>query len=293
MATIKQDIYILGQSKAEEISTVGQEIRLDLKLQPQPLNNTGKITGKITDGVNPIPNALVKLMDSNYNPLLHAISGSDGTYTLDNVPVGTGYNLFATATGMELKQGTSFSIVAEQVLTSNFILTPDPSTQLGIIAGDLYDSSTSLPINGAVVSLYLVNQDSTQVLEAITYTNPYGQFVFRGLAIGTYSIVVSALGYIGSASIVTITKSGQIVPAVVNIVQDHNASKGTVSGMISDNDNQPINNADVILYKVNTDKSLTAVAFSKTNTNGVYLFINVPQGNYIVKANQTETVVIA
>ncbi|MEG2289061.1 MAG: carboxypeptidase-like regulatory domain-containing protein [Clostridium sp.] len=293
MSTIQQDIYILGQSQTKQIQTVGEEIRLDLQLTPQPLNNTGKVTGTVIDTLgNPIPNALIKIMDSNYNPILHAITAADGTYTLDNLPAGTGYNIFATAAGMALQQGVSFTITAGQVITKNFTLTSDPSTQLGIIAGDLTDLSNSAPINGAVVSLYLVNSDTTEVLQAITYTNQYGQFVFRGLAIGNYSIRVSALGYIGTSSTVSITTSGQIVPALIALNQNPNASRGTVSGIITDNNNQVIVAADVVLYKVNLDTSLTAIAFTQTNSSGVYLFINVPQGSYKVKSNQTEDVVI-
>ncbi|MEG0307304.1 MAG: carboxypeptidase-like regulatory domain-containing protein [Clostridium sp.] len=293
MSTIQQDIYILGQSQTKQIQTVGEEIRLDLQLTPQPLNNTGKVTGTVIDTLgNPIPNALIKIMDSNYNPILHAITAADGTYTLDNLPAGTGYNIFATAAGMALQQGVSFTITAGQVITKNFTLTSDPSTQLGIIAGDLTDLSNSAPINGAVVSLYLVNSDTTEVLQAITYTNQYGQFVFRGLAIGNYAIRVSALGYIGTSSTVSITTSGQIVPALIALNQNPNASRGTVSGIITDNNNQIIVAADVVLYKVNLDTSLTAIAFTQTNSSGVYLFINVPQGSYKVKSNQTEDVVI-
>ncbi|MEW8955796.1 collagen binding domain-containing protein [Clostridium sp.] len=292
MATIKQDIYILGQSQSKSINTVGQEIRLDLSLQPQPLNNTGKVEGTVTSNGNPVPNALIKIMDAQYEPILHAITGTDGTYTLDNLPAGTGYNVFCIAAGMRLEQGTSFSIAAGQVITRNFTLTSDPASQLGIIAGDLIDSSTENPINGAVVSLYLVNPDNTEVLQAITYTNQYGQFVFRELPIGRYSIRVSSLGYIGTSSTVIINQPGQIAPSLISITQDPNSSRGTVSGIITDNNNQPINNADVILYRVNADNSLTAIAYGETNASGVYLFINVPQGKYIVKSNQTQDVVV-
>lgn len=293
MATIKQDKYILGQSVSKSIASVAEEIRLDLKLSPQPLNNAGSVTGTVKDeNGNPVPNALVKIMDSNYEPMFHAITAADGTYTIDNVPAGSGYNIFAIATGKALNQGVSFSIAASQVITKDFTLVNDPSSQLGIIAGDLYDSATGAPINGAVISLYKVNEDQTEVLVAITYTNQYGQFVFRGLNIGNYSIRVSALGYIGTSSTVSITTQGQIVPSIINITQDPNASRGTVSGIITDQNNQPIVEADVVLYRVNEDNSLTAVAFTKTNSAGVYLFINVPQGNYKVKSNKTEDIVI-
>lgn len=292
MATIKQDIYVLGQSEAKEIKAVGEEIRLDLTLQLQPLNQAGTVTGIVTSSGNPLPNALIKIMDSNYNPILHAITSADGTYTLNDLEAGTGYNIFATAAGKKLTQGTSFNIAAQQVITRNFDLQDDASAQLGIIAGDLIDSSTKAPINGAVVSLYLVNGDSTEVLSALTYTNPYGQFVFRGLDIGNYVVRITALGYVGTATTVLITVPGQIAPAKVSLVQDANLANGTVSGMIMDNLNKPINNADVVLYKVNSNQSLTAIAFTKTNSSGVYLFINVPQGNYKVKSNQTQDVTI-
>lgn len=293
MASIKQDIYILGQSQAKQIQSVGQEIRLDLKLQPQPLNNTGKVTGTVTNSSgNPVPNALVKVMDDDYNPLLHAITATDGTYTLDKIPAGSGYKIFCIAAGMALQQGNSFSIASGQVVTQNFTLSADPSSQLGVIAGDLTDNSTGNAISGAVASLYLVNSNGTEILEAITYTNDYGQFVFRGLSLGNYSIRISSLGYIGTSSTAIISSAGQIVPALISLIQNQNASRGTVSGIITDNTNQPLSGADVVLYQVNTDSSLTAIAFTKTNTAGVYLFINVPQGNYKVKSNQTQDITV-
>lgn len=293
MATIKQDIYVLGQSQSKKLQTVGEEIRLDLTLVKQPLNNTGQVTGTVTYNNSPVANALIKIMDSNLNPILHAMTGVDGTYILDNLPAATGYNVFCTAAGMLLQQGNSFTIQAGQVISRNFTLNSDPAAQLGIIAGDLIDSSNNLPIGGAVVSLYLINSDNTEILEAITYTNEYGQFVFRALQIGNYSVRVSSLGYTSTSSTVVINSSGQIAPSLISITQNPNASRGTVSGIITDVNNQPIAQADVVLYSVSdVDGSLTAIAFTKTNASGVYLFINVPQGNFKVKSNQDADVVI-
>lgn len=292
MSTIKQDIYILGQSSAKKISGVGEEIRLDLSLVPQPLNSTGSITGTVTSDGNPLPNALIKIMDANYNPIMHAISGTDGTYTLDNLPAANGYNIFCSATGMLLKQGSSFSLQSGQVVDQDFDMAHDPNAGLSIIAGDLIDFSTNGPIGGAVVSLYLLDGNNAEVLQSITYTNQYGQFVFRELAFGKYIVRVATLGYVGTSTNVMINQAGQIAACLISLNQNPNAALGTVSGMVTDNNNQIIIGADVILYLVNADKSLTATGFTQTNSSGVYLFINVPQGNYIVKSNQTTEIVI-
>lgn len=293
MATIKQDIYILGQSEAKRIQSIGEEIRLDLQLQPQPLNTTGTVTGTITDTTGqPIPNALVKLMDSNYEPLMHSLTGTDGTYTIDNVKPGSGYNVFAISQGKKLNQGISFALASNQVVNRDFTLEDDPSAQLGIIAGDIIDSATGRPVGGAVASLYSINSDETEVLEAITYTNEFGQFVFRELDLGNYVVRISALGYERTISTANVTKSGQIVKSAVKMVPDTTTSRGTISGIITNNNNVPIENADVVLYEVNEDESLTPISFTKTNAQGVYLFINVAQGNYKVKSNQTEDVTV-
>lgn len=287
MGSIKQDLYILGQSQSQSVKIPRQEIRLDLQLFPQPLLETGKVTGIVTDSKgNPIPNALVKIMDSNYNPIEHAITAEDGSHVIHNLPVGIDYTIFATAAGKALNQGTPFKLTAGGVVTRNFVLSDDPSTQLGVIAGDLYDFDSNTPLEGAVISLYSNPTPCTEVLIAITYTNEYGQFVFRELELNKYTIRVHMLGYYQTSTKVSIDTCGQIIPSDIYLKEDPNSSRGTISGMITDNNNHPIPYADVILYRVNTDNTLTAVSFTKTNSSGVYVFMNIDQAKYVVKSNQ-------
>lgn len=291
MSSVKQDMYILGQSQSQSIKIPRQEIRLDLQLFPQPLLDTGKVTGVVTDSNgNPIPNALVKIMDTNYNPIEHAITAEDGSYVIHHLPASSDYTIFATAAGKALNQGKSFNLDAGDVVTRNFVILDDPATQLGVIAGDLYDTESNNPIGGAIISLYLKHHNCSETLVAITYTNDYGQFVFRELELNTYIIRVYMLGYYQNSTKVCISTSGQIVPSIIYLKSDPNSSRGTISGMITDNNNHPLPYADVILYKVNDNKSLTAVAFTKTNASGVYLFMNVDQAEYVVKSNQTQSI---
>ncbi|MEG0691479.1 MAG: carboxypeptidase-like regulatory domain-containing protein, partial [Oscillospiraceae bacterium] len=61
----------------------------------------------------------------------------------------------------------------------------------------------------------------------------------------------------------------------------------TISGIITDDVGAAVIGADVILYRVETDNSLTPIALTKTIANGVYLFVNTPQGNYKIKSSKT------
>lgn len=292
MVLIKKDKYVLGQSTSKQIATMGEEIRLDLQLQPIIPTIGATVEGKVVDANgNPVANALIKIMDSNFEPLLHAITDANGDYLFNNIPSSSSYTIFAIASGMQLNQGQSFSLSEGQTKVVNFTLLSDPAMQLGIIAGDLYQSGTTTPINGAVVSLYSV-VNGVETLSAITYTNQYGQFVFREVATGSYDIKISALGYLPDSISTSVTSASQIVSLQPTLLVDPNASNGTVSGVITNNLNAPIDRADVILYRVNADNTLTPVAFTKTNSSGVYLFINVPQGTYKVKSNELEIVEI-
>lgn len=286
---IKKDKFVLGQSESKTIGSIGEEIRLDLKLE-QKSNVIGAIvkgTVRNTSG-QPITNALIKIMDSNFEPLLHAITDEQGEYLFNNIPSSSAYTIFAIADGKKLKQDQQFALSNGESKTIDFVLEDDPAMQLGIIAGDLYQNGTTTPINGAVVSLYkIVNGE--EILSALTNTNEYGQFVFREVENGPYEIKISALGFVSDSIAVEMLATSKIMLIKPTLVVDPNAENGTVSGLITNDNNTPINRADVILYKVENNE-LTPIAFTKTNTSGVYLFINVPQGVYKVKSNEMEIV---
>ena len=289
---IMQDKYILGQSIDQSITALGQEIRLDVALVNNPNGlNGGKVSGKVIDyNGNPIQNALVKIMSSDYDPLMHTLTDGSGQYSFINIDANTSYNIFAIAPGMMLNQGNHFSITNLQQLTINFTLENDPAMILGIIAGDLMDSASGVPINGAIVSLFQIQTDANNILEAVIYTNQYGQFVFREVPIGDYVIKINALGYNENDVNASVDNGGEIVPININLTPNQNIPNGTVSGMITNSNNQPIDRADVILYSMESNNNLTPVAFAKTNINGIYLFDNVPMGRYKVKANEIELV---
>ena len=280
---VKIDKYILGQSEERSIEELAQEIRLDLSLEPNPHIEGGTVFGTVKDeSDNPIAGALVKIMDNNHNPLAHAITGEDGSYIFTSFPPGSNYHIYAISQGYKLEEDVPFTLLPQQSVEKDFVLPADPSSALAIIAGDILDIKSQKTINGAVVNLF----DSEDELIALSYTNEYGQYVFADVAKGKYTVRISALGYKATSQTVEIDKDGQIANIIVNLDVDPSSARGTVSGVITDNNNNVIYGAEVILYAVGELDKLTPIAFTKTNDEGVYLFINVDEGSYKIKANQ-------
>jgi protocatechuate 3,4-dioxygenase beta subunit len=291
--SITNDQYILGQSIAKEVKSLGEEIRLDLELQPNPNLDSGTVYGTVKDSIDdPISNALVKIMDTDHEPLAHALTSVDGEYIFINFPPGTDYHIYATATGYDLEEQTPFTLLAKQNIEKDFVLLLDPNAKLSLIAGDVIDKDTKLPVNGAVVNLFEINEDKTETLVGVTFTNEYGQYTFRELSEANYDVKIDSLGYISSSETVNIDAEGQIAHVETSMYEDPETARGTVSGIITNNNNIGIAYADVVLYSVDSDDKLTPIAFTRTNDEGVYLFINVEKGNYKIKSNKTIDVTV-
>ena len=287
MALIRKDIYELAQSTEKTIQGVGEEIRIDLNLKPNPNLDSGTITGTVTNTEGaPIASAVVKIMDSDYNPLAHVLTGQDGSYIFSPFMPGTDYHIFASAVGYELATIDSFSLLPKQSIVKDIVATKDQKLLKSFIAGDII-SNDGEPIEGAVVELYTVDAQQAETLVGIVFSNEFGQYVFREVELGDYDIRISALGYTAIRTTVSITTEGTIAKVDSTLVPDPMASKGTISGIITDDTGAPVIGADVILYRVEEDESLTPVAMTKTITNGVYLFVNTAQGNYKVKSSKT------
>lgn len=287
MPLIKKDIYQLAQSPKATIAGVGQEVRIDLNLEPNPNLNSGTITGTVTntDG-QPISGAVVKIMDNDYNPVAHVITGSDGSYIFSPFLPGTNYRIFASAAGYELATTDPFTLLMKQTIEKDIVAKKDLTLTKSFIAGDIVDDH-NLPLGGAVVELYSIDEQGNELLAGLSFSNEFGQYVFREVEQGNYAIRISALGYTATRTTISITADGTIAKIDSTLVPDIQSSKGTISGIITDDTGAAVVGADVILYSVAADGSLTPIALTKTIASGVYLFVNTPQGDYKVKSSKT------
>ncbi|EDS76821.1 conserved hypothetical protein [Clostridium botulinum C str. Eklund] len=220
-------------------------------------------------------------MSLSYVPIMHAITNTSGEYVLTNVPAGS-YYLFSIAPGKQLSQLGPIEATNGTELTENFNLIADNTASLGVISGNI--SSSTGPVANAVLTL--TQQGSPNTVVAVTYTNSQGNYAFTEVSPGTYNINVSAPGYISASGSATVT-AGQIATLNEVLTASSGMAGGTVSGVITDNTGAAVVGANVILYSENTQtKALTPIQFTTSGLNGVYLFIGVGQGTYVIKANK-------
>ncbi|AEB74789.1 collagen-binding protein [Clostridium botulinum] len=292
MKQVIQNKYVLGESIQKTLDTTGQEIRLDLKLkQNKHKSLNSEVTGIVKDtNGNPIENATIKVMSSNYEPLMHTSTNSNGIYEFSNIPPNQSYNIFAIAKGKKLEQGNEFTINKGQIINMNFVLKDDSYSNLGVIFGKVINETEQIPVSSAEVKLFASSVEDNN-LKAITYTNDNGEYMFTDISKGNYIAKISALGYDNENSDVSITDGDEIVSMVVDITPNGEDNlNGTVSGIVMDGDSVPIDGGDVLLCKVDSKNKTTPIAFTKTNKSGVYLFSNISKGNYNIRANLTELV---
>jgi N-acetylneuraminic acid mutarotase len=147
----------------------------------------------------------------------------------------------------------------------NFRFPSCTSLPRGTLTGTVTDHSNGNPIAGADIDV--------APLGASTTTGPNGEYTLT-LPVGTYDVTASAFGFASD------TAFG------VQIVQDQTttqdfqldpAPSGSLSGTVSDDASNPIENATVTILG-------TPIPPATTDATGHYSFDSVPEGTYNVKA---------
>ncbi|MPQ43259.1 glycoside hydrolase domain-containing protein [Clostridium tarantellae] len=289
---IRKDRFDSEQSKIVRVSGKGSEAWLDMQVNfnNKDINIGSSISGKVTDSNNNgIEGAIVKLMDENLQPLSNAMTDENGNYIITSIPYSNTYTMMAISEGKELKQIPVFTISLGENKIINFTLQSDTNVNLGIISGTLLDIN-SRGITGAIILLYDI-ENGIENLKAITYTDTSGIFVFNELMTGNYKIKITALGYKYEELSIKVNV-GEITTTSKVLYENPEAPDGIISGTITDSMNNTVENADVMLYSINENNELNPMAFAKANSKGLYTFINVPPGDYLIKSNQSELIII-
>ncbi|MPQ43258.1 exo-alpha-sialidase, partial [Clostridium tarantellae] len=289
---IRKDRFNSEQSKIVHVSGKGSEAWLDMQVNfnNKDINIGSSISGKVIDSNNNgVEGAIVKLMNENLQPLSNTMTDENGNYTITSIPYSNAYTMMVISEGKELKQIPVFTISLGENKIINFTLQSDTNVNLGIISGTLLDIN-SKGISGAIILLYGV-ENGIENLIAITYTDTAGIFVFNELMTGNYKVKITALGY-KYEELSVMVNVGEITTTLKVLYENPEAPDGIISGAITDSMNNTVENADVMLYRINENNDLNPMAFTTANSKGLYTFINVPPGDYLIKSNQSELITI-
>lgn len=167
------DLLKLNYSQSLDIQGM-QEADINLSLSPA-VPAAATVYGTVTDGTNPLPNATVKLFDSQGVPYRHVLTDTEGAYAFTNVHAGT-YTVAAACAGHLMSPGAGLTLTGGDSLQVPLVCAPETTLSLGAIAGLVTSTGLEgiLPVAGATITL----RDLTGAAVASTTSADDGEFVF-------------------------------------------------------------------------------------------------------------------
>lgn len=281
---MNDDILKLNVSNSFTL-TNNNEADINLNLNPPSMSTTGSVNGVVYDTTlltgNVVPGATVKVFTTDGTPFAHTITDENGNYTISDLPIGI-YTISAVKDGTYLSVDTPLTISNTLPVTVNLALIRNNLISKNIIYGTLKDSVNNIAIDNVNVALYKVEQ-SGNTLISTTKTIADGEYVLDKIDDGTYEVIFSKDGYQALTLDNIALSQGTMFNASTNLTSTIGTINSTVSGIVTDELGVAVANAFVGLYKmVNGVETLVAVTY--TNTFGKYMFGNVVEGEYFVKA---------
>ena len=281
---MNNDILKLNVSNSFTL-TNNNEADINLNLNPPSMSTTGSVNGVVYDTTlltgNVVPGATVKVFTTDGTPFAHTITDENGNYTISDLPIGI-YTISAVKDGTYLSVDTPLTISNTLPVTVNLALISNNLISKNIIYGTLKDSVNNIAIDNVNVALYKVEQ-SGNTLISTTKTIADGEYVLDKIDDGTYEVIFSKDGYQTLTLDNIALSQGTMFNASTNLTSTIGTINSTVSGIVTDELGVAVANAFVGLYKmVNGVETLVAVTY--TNTFGKYMFGNVVEGEYFVKA---------
>lgn len=269
-------------NKTSPITISGDEKLLNVVLSPKGTSETSTITGFVYNTVAEpeqiIIGATVTVLESSGAPIAHAITTQTGEFTLQIQP--GSYQICAIHEGFLLSKEFTIHTKADETTTQNILLLPDPNATLNTIYGMITDSLSNKGLDNC--QIHLLDEQGTKEIQTTTSTKD-GDYLLSSLSDGTYQLVFEREGYYATGPISVQVENSAVFLQNMSMDLDPTAQVGAISGTIKDTLGAFVNGAFVGLYQVVGSKEVL-VATTTTNAKGRYLFGNVEQGQYIVKA---------
>lgn len=286
---MNNDILKLNVSQTFTLAN-NNEADINLNLSLPPIDTNGSVRGKIYDTTlltgSVVAGATVKVFLADGTPYAHTVSSTDGTYVISDLPMGI-YTIAAVKDGNYLSASVPLTISSPTSVEINLALINNEVAKQNIIYGILTDSITNLPLNDVKVSLYSVVGD-IKTLVSSTVSIADGEYILDKIIDGNYELIFEKTGYQTSEINNVALTGGTMFNATTTLTSTTGDINNTVSGIIKTDLGVIVPNAFVGLYQI-VNGVETLVSTTYTNAEGKYMFGNVLDGEYLVKAKLSNT----
>lgn len=261
-------------SKTTEILGNFHEERLDMKLND---NRYCLLKGTVKDNTTdyPLNEVCIKITDYKNNPIIHFFTDSKGFFEV-KYPFPDYIKIIAAKLGYRTYSSNCMSL--EECNKMLEIRLQPIKNQENIIIGSVKDECRN-PAAFIKITLMSLTQED-KIYE--TYTNQQGMYVLKGVEYGIYRMIFNSPFYYSYYCFLQVNRCLKIYNIDTIYLKFRNL-KGTINGIICDDDGIGIEDALVVLINANVNK---AVNFTYTNSEGVYLFYNLPVGKYYILAKK-------
>lgn len=230
---------------------------------------TGTVYGTIKDASTGLPLSDVTITVAG-STTWTAITASDGSYQITNIIIGT-VTISAGKTGYYTATGTGVITAGVTLIFSPSLSTTPPTVTTGDLKGMVQDNLTGQPINGATVTAAGVN----------TYTaaiGGMGEFFLSAMEPGSYTVTITAAGYISQDYTVSIIEG--VTTDIGTVKLSLQPTTGTISGTITDAaTGAPLEGVIVTAIGAATWQATTS-------SNGAYQITGVTPGTITVSADK-------
>ena len=221
------------------------------------------ITGTVKDSAdNPLEEVTVEVYDAN-GLVDSGTTGSDGTYLIGPVPVGSGYRVeFSKTTYVTVKK-TNVTVDVVYGATVDAVL----EKALADVQGKVTDATTDDPLEGVTIKVY----DANGLVDSGT-TGSDGTYLISSVPAGSgYRVEFSMTGYVTEeeTDVTVDADDGATVNAALE------AALGDIQGHVR----SATTNEDLEDVTVEVHDSDGLVASGTTGSDGRYLIDSIPAGS--------------
>lgn len=266
---------------------LGDIMNCNINFNNKNFSNNCIIKGKLIDCKSyPINNVLIILNDLKNKFKITTFSNNNGEFKFLNLDKHSKFELYFSKVGFPNKKIVNICFKESNIININFKY--KNHFKFSYLKGLIFDKSENLPVKNIKVELFKITNHSNFLFYS-TSSNKFGEFKINCLRPGYYFLKLSSFYYSTKYYNLIVYDYNDFLTFKTFLKRKYINSSTTIYGKVTNHLGEPINNADVILYK-HLNKTLIPVYFTKTNINGYYFFKDIPLGIFLVKAIKYEII---